>query len=417
MNKIKRQIFAILASSALIVSPLSSVLAATTIEISGNGAGSNNGVGLTLTQIRTVFQSNKANVINDVDAEAETGDNEIEENTGGDAKIDTGDSKAIVTITNSLNTNAATLDCCGTGNADVLISGNGAESTSDVNLGLTNTIDAVQDNSADVDNDVDAEAETGENDIEENTSGDATIETGDATTTVKLNTTANASTLTIGGAGASPTFQVRILENGSESDNGIGLTLANLIFAVQSNFADVDNDVDEAEAETGDNEIEDGTGGDATIKTGDAIVDVTIDDMVNFNYANADCGCTLDLLAKVAGNGSDSTNDINGTITDDLTVVQGNPFDDPTVPGTPVSILDSDVDAEAETGENEIDDGTADVLGDPLIETGDSGANVVITNSGGVNVYGADDSFPMPDIELTFNITLTWAMLQALLGL
>ena len=65
------------------------------------------------------------------------------------------------------------------------------------------------------------------------------------------------------------------------------------------------NDVD-ADAKTGENEAEFNTGGDVMIDTGDAKVIAEVDNSVNFNYADVDCGCTWDVTAKIAGNGAEA---------------------------------------------------------------------------------------------------------------
>ena len=41
------------------------------------------------------------------------------------------------------------------------------------------------------------------------------------------------------------------------------------------------------------------------IDTGDAAVAAMVDNSVNFNYADVDCGCTWDVMAKIADNGAE----------------------------------------------------------------------------------------------------------------
>ena len=82
----------------------------------------------------------------------------------------------------------------------------------------------------------------------------------------------------------------KIADNGSDSDNDIDLDLSDGkgdgVF--QDNSADLDNKLDELEAETGDNDANDnteGSGGDPMIETGDAGVDAEVVNQFNANEA------------------------------------------------------------------------------------------------------------------------------------
>ncbi|KKU82358.1 hypothetical protein A2973_02295 [Candidatus Gottesmanbacteria bacterium RIFCSPLOWO2_01_FULL_49_10] len=406
---LKKQIISIIASGAVLLQATIPAFADTTLVISGNGADSKNEVKIESNQSTLVTQNNDAKINNQVNASSDTGDNEAEENTGGDVSISTGDATTDVNVQNTVNSNAASVDCCGNNDVDVLISGNGADSDNKVELKdeKDSGVQVFQDNNADVKNHVDADSNSGDNEAEENTGGDVSIETGDASTTVGVSTTANANWAQVGGNGSNPTLSLRIVDNGADTKNKIKLDLDGGVLLTQNNDAKVVNDVD-ADADTGDNEAEENTGGDVSIETGDATVDVTVDNMVNFNWADVDCGCLFDLLAKIEGNGVDSDNKLEAKLGGDLEVFQDNVADK----------LKNDVDADADSGDNEAEENTGDVEGsDPSIVTGDADTTVEVGNAGNSNSYGADVPADFPEVGFNFNVSLSWAQLMALLGL
>jgi len=95
-----------------------------------------------------------------------------------------------------------------------------------------------QDNNANIKNDVDAKAKTGNNDASYNTGGDSIIVTGNATTNVGVQNKANANFATIGGGnGGAGGSSVRVTGNGAFSDNNVNLDNASAIVLDQSNNA------------------------------------------------------------------------------------------------------------------------------------------------------------------------------------
>ncbi|OGG23646.1 hypothetical protein A3A79_00360 [Candidatus Gottesmanbacteria bacterium RIFCSPLOWO2_01_FULL_43_11b] len=413
MNKLYKQFVSVLATGSLLLSVVAPV-SATTLEISGNGSSSDNDITFDVDQTTSVTQTNDADVYNNIDAEAKTGGNDANDNTGGDVSIETGDATTEVKAATTVNSNSASVDCCATQDVDVLISGNGSDSDNTVDLDINQDSKSgtyvKQTNTADVTNEVDADAKTGWNDAEDNTGGDVSIETGDAETSVTLSTTANANWAQVGDGGQGSAVSLKILGNGTHSDNDIDLDLDSLISVIQSNDADVYNDVD-ANAKTGGNDANDNTGGDVSIETGDAETTVEVDNMVNFNWADVDCGCLFDVLGKIAGNGSDSDNTITADLYPELFVDQDN-----TALGS--GGLNNDIDADAKTGHNDAEDNTGSVEGgDPSIETGDAESTVEVSNAGNSNVFGEDVPSDWPEFEFNFNLTLSWSQLMALLGL
>lgn len=414
MTKFNKQIFSVLAAGTMVLNIATPALASTTIEISGNGAGSDNWTTVNQTNTTTVTQNNQANVTNNVNADAKTGGNDANFNTGGNVGISTGDAKVDAKVSNTLNSNSASVDCCVGSDTDVKISGNGAKTDNGVSLTNNNGNHVTQTNNANVTNNVDADAKTGGNDAHKNTGGDVLIGTGDATVKVDVSTTANVNSARIGGSNGSsnPSASFVISGNGSGSDNYITAALENLTTVAQTNQANITNDID-ADAKTGENEANFNTGGDVIIGTGDAKVVADVDNSVNFNYADVDCGCTWDVLAKIAGNGaSDDShhhrrnkdeNLINLTLGNLQVVGQGN--------GANLSNQLDDLDAK--TGYNGAASNTGEADTDPAIYTGDATVLSGVENSGNVNVVGDFEMPEMPEVELSFN----FAALLAFFGM
>lgn len=405
MTKLNKQIFSVITAGALLLNTSGMALAGTTIEISGNGAGSDNYVNVQDTNTTTVTQNNNANVTNTVISNANTGNNDANFNTGGDVNVKTGDATTTTGVTNTLNQNVAEVDCCATGNTDVLVKDNGAFSGNDVDLTKTNTKTVNQDNRADVTNKVTSNATTGGNDAGFNTGGDVVVDTGNAKTTTYVKTEANKNAAVLGGTGAmvTPTASFRIVGNGAGSDNDITAALTNSTTIDQDNRADVTNTIN-SDANTGDNDAWFNTGGDVVIDTGDATATVGVDNAVNFNYAAADCGCLLagNILAKINGNGGGlffgSDNDIQLTLGNTTLYGQDNR-----------STLYNDVDEDLETGDNDanFNTGATEGISDPAVVTGDATSTTYVTNSGNVNAVGEAAPFvwelPNTNVEFSFN--------------
>ena len=303
MIYLNKKIATAFAAGALLLNTVAPVFAGTTIILSENGDGSDNDATVKLGQSTTVVQSNNADVYNNVDAEAETGDNEANENTGGDVDIETGDASVDVNVENTLNSNSAEVDCCPSGDIDVLINGNGSDTDNTVDLKLGTETELYQNNYAEVKNIVDAEAETGDNEAEENTGGEVEIETGDAEVDVTVDNMVNFNWADLECGCLLDDLFVKIWGNGSDTDNTIDAELGQETLAFQGNCAEdnqlpgdvssyggegeceLDNFVD-AEAETGDNEAEENTEGDGhdpSVSTGEADVEVDLENSGNVN--------------------------------------------------------------------------------------------------------------------------------------
>lgn len=403
MTNFKKQVFSVVTAGVMVANIATPALAETTIQITGNGADSSNWSTVAQTNTTTVSQNNSANVTNNVNADAKTGGNDANFNTGGDVQVNTGNATTDVDVTNALNSNSANVDCCGNGNTEVEISGNGAKSENGVALVNTNATTVAQNNDANVRNNIDTNAKTGGNEAGSNTGGDVTIKTGNAKAGATVVTTANSNSAHVGGGHGltNPSAKFVISGNGAESKNSIVAGLTNATTVAQNNDAHINNDVD-ADAKTGDNDANFNTGGDVTIDTGDATTDVNVANAVNFNHADVDCGCLLDLTAKVAGNGANSDNIIELGLANFQVVGQDNE-----------ACLFNEVDGDAKTGYNDANSNTGEVdhASDPAVVTGNATSNTDVENSGNVNTVGDFDfDMPeMPNVEFSFSMAALWA--------
>lgn len=425
MNIKNRIAIGVAAGSLVLNSFATTAFAATTIQITGNGVDTNNTVNVTSNNTVTVTQSNTSNITNNVSASANTGGNDANRNTGGNVSIDTGNATTNVSVSTATNLNSAQVSPCGacTGNTTVEISGNGDRSDNNLDLNANKTTSVYQLNDAYINNDVDASAKTGKNDANSNTGGSVSIDTGNATTNVSVSNKANANLAQIGsnGSGGSGSLSIVIAGNGVDSDNNIGLKHNQAVVLTQDNFADIYNYVD-ARAKTGGNDANSNTGGNVSIDTGSAKAGAIVDNRANFNSASVDCGCLLNELVKVAGNGDNSDNTILAALNHGQAVWQDNCGD--------LGLwewhregcnLDNYLDVSAKTGKNDADSNTGGVANhDPGITTGDATDYASVANQTNVNLYGPSLSlpspFPFPNHGLNLNLTWDLGMLWVLLG-
>jgi hypothetical protein len=403
-------------SAGLVLGSLIAPALAVDIEVSGNGADSNNTVNYSQNSSVNVTQNNSANISNNIEVDAQTGNNEANKNTGGDVKIDTGDADATVNVTNVANSNTAKIDACCPGDIEVKITGNGYKSDNDVTVDSDNRVNVDQDNDADIDNYVDVWVDTGHNEANKNTGGDVSVETGDADASVTVENKANANVAVVSGDEEGGEFSVVISGNGADSDNNVDLDLNSEVTVDQYNDADISNDI-EADAETGDNEANKNTGGDVKIDTGDADTTVDVSNMANLNWADVDaCGCILDGSIKVSGNGADSDNDVTLDLDSRLNVDQDNNFDceEPKeYSGEYDNDACNDIEANSDTGDNESKKNTSHD-GDPSIETGDASSKVDVDNQANVNKVG-DVDLEGSDVNIEINLEGLLALLLGLL--
>lgn len=270
---------------------------------------------------------------------------------------------------------------------ELVISGNG-DSENTIKVEAEQQTGVSQTNEANIVNTISIKAETGENEAEDNTGGDVSIETGDVDVNSSITNTANSNTANVACCSTGDT-SVKIEGNGAGSDNYVKLEVndgeQDGAYISQMNDSHVVNSVS-VKASTGENEAEDNTGGSVEIKTGDVTVDdISVSNSLNSNSARiAGNEGSSSVSAWITGNGSDSDNKIKLELEDNALIEQLNE-----------AYVTNTVGVKAETGENEAEDNTG---GEVVIETGDVDVKVALDTMANFNWADSDCGCLLEDV-------------------
>lgn len=391
MNNLQRKLATLAAIFALALQTVAPAAAAVNITVSGNGSDSESEVEIDNDRNTEVYQENKTKIVNNITSNSNTGDNDVEDNTGGDVEVKTGDVETSATVINEANKNMAHVeDCDCDTDTTVKVAGNGTDSDNEVEIDNKSKNTVVQDNYSFVKNDVDLEGDSGDNDVEDNTGGKVKVKTGDVK--IKPVTIANVlgvNAAHIGGSNGDETdddessvIDLTIAGNGSDSENEVEIDNRRRTGIYQENRAKVINDL-YLDGNTGDNSVSDNTGEsttDPSLKTGDVEMEAFVMNEAGFNQAVADCGCVMDVTGEVSENGTDSENEIELDLSDKQTATQDN-----------YDFIYNDGELDADTGDNEVDDNTS---GEVNVKTGGTTTVVDVFNFGGNNGYGVEIELP-----------------------
>lgn len=310
-----------------------------------NGSGSENTNQAEVTTSDQTFQTNDANVENNIILEANSGDNTSNDNTGEDTSIETGDANVVANVANFLNTNLAgnviintvnvmgdlvgdiiapdttpTHACdagCSEEELAMLNSGNGSYSDNSNSFQNADESQVVQDNDAQIGNNLDLATNTGDNQAADNTGGNNSIDTGESNIEANVMNIANQNVsggdwwiVLVNQAGnwigqivgapegaqmagsegtqfvvnSDGSITIANENNGSNSQNQNSVNQESDSTIVQNNNANLQNNI-QVNANTGGNEASRNTGGDTSIETGDANILVNLINFVNMNVA------------------------------------------------------------------------------------------------------------------------------------
>lgn len=305
--------------AATLFAVASPVAADITVEVSGNGEGTNNSVSVSGNSSATVTQNNDANVTNNTSQESNSGNNTISDSSGN-AAVTTGDVSTQTTVSNNVNQSDVVMcDGCNTGNStiSITVSGNGNNSVNTVHTTVSTPTTVTVSQNANVTNNIGIKASSGANSIYGNL-GNAGITTGNVYGTGIVKNAANQASLMIG-KGA---WDITIINknNGEDSVNVIYLDVITDTVSSINHFANIKNNV-YADLTSGDNKIF-GTIGDAFIDTGDVSFE--------FDVSNEAINTTKTVICCDNGeipddNDEDDDDDDNGN---------GGPGDNPSSPPT-----------------------------------------------------------------------------------
>ena len=256
------------------------------IVVTDNGSGSESEVQLTQETETNVTQTNEANVANDVNVSANTGDNETSDNTGGNVAVATGNVTENIAVDNSVNSSVVESECCPQ-DLSAAISGNGADSDNDIDLTVENSTNISVNQIAYITNNIQGTANTGGNSANDNTGGNVSIETGSIHIAGGIQNGPINSASVSGGSGGGD-ISAKIFGNGANSENEIEASFdfdSDIFLYFESN---IDNFVN-WDLNTGENEAS-GNNGNVKILTGDIFFDFFIKNGP-INFGGVAWGC------------------------------------------------------------------------------------------------------------------------------
>lgn len=258
---------------------------------SGNSAFSDNVVNVQNNSPVLINQKNNTNVFNNVNSKSDTGKNRAHGNDGN-VTVTTGAASTTVDVATKANANVAAVVAGGVGGNDsVTIAGNGIFSDNYVNLAQNSAVILDQVNDAKVFNNVDAKAKTGKNTADHNDDGDVYVESGKASTNVKVKNAVNFNAADIDNTGLFEDVDVTVSDNGYKSDNGVNYDAQLISSAAQANDAFLLNEVED-KAKTGKNKAYDNDG-DTSVKSGNIESTTEVGNYGNVNLFSQDSSLGL----------------------------------------------------------------------------------------------------------------------------
>lgn len=427
------------------------------------GAGSDNATTIENNRESLTEIQNDGRIRNDLDAAAISGQNDATQNTGN-ADITTGNANVAATLLNFLNANVIdgalwleVADIFGDLNGNVVIpeeaiayltrrqrellievgnDGTGANSTNTVDVDVLNSQETNLLNNADVENNVNVDAITGQNQATQNTGG-STVATGDVFATTNTVTLANMNVVDgnlgiiiinalnrwlgflLGSDGSwtpighdfTTAIAAQNNQTGADSTNTANVDVTNTEEVSVTNDASVVNNVNLA-AITGQNTANQNTGN-ASVRTGDARVNATVVNVVNTNVIRGGLfvavvnifgnwfgdfffgGQSASALAASHGGATVNAENAN-TGADSTNTVDVNAESDVTLDITNNARIRNNLTVNADTGHNEANRNTG--LGS--VDTGDALAALHARNVANVTLAGIASTWANITAEL-----------------
>ncbi len=339
------------------------------------GYDSDNDINANISSGKELYITSEAVINNNFDANVETGDNEASKNTG-DGSSRSGDASATTEVTTAVN-ETRVRQRGGSGSFDVALSNNttGAQSDNYIRLDLDSGDSVYVDNIADINNDIYAKAETGDNQANMNT-GDGAVRSGDASVEATFSTRANLADLNMGSGSGDVMVDATNSHTGYDSDNDIRIDLDSGSELSINNQAQIYNQLD-LRALTGYNKANMNTG-DGSVVSGDASIDGELNTTANkTSFIGAAMGSgDMDVTASNNITGAKSDNNIKFDLNKENEMDINNAMD-----------ACNDGVIVNHTGENKAKENT----GDGGILSGDSAVDVTVNTSGGNIGSGAMD--------------------------
>jgi hypothetical protein len=192
---------------------------------------------------------------------------------------------------------------------ELVISGNGEGSASEVSVASNTNTQVTQTNNAQVNNNVAVDSNTGENSISANSGGNSIVSSGDVGSKIDIQNDVNSSVVSKPCCPQNSATSLDISDNGTDTKNSIILNQNQTTQVNITQEVNIKNQVI-SKANTGSNEANNNTGGNTSITTGNINVNLSIKN-TNINNASSDIGGGGGgISAKIDGNGTDSRNSI-----------------------------------------------------------------------------------------------------------
>lgn len=320
------------------------------------GADSDNEASTEIENEVEVNNFNTASIFNLAYIGANTGENEVEENTM-EGELTTGLIVAEVELENSVNMAYNLLNLnSGTGMIEIENSNTGHNSDNEVDVEIENEVELKNTNFSMLNNMVEIGLNTGGNEMEENT-GDSNLGTGDVSADVAITNgdesaqnhnevNIDLSMMTITGSNDT---------TGADSDNEVGADVENKVKIKNFNMQNIMNGVAVSE-NTGGNEVEENTGS-GSVETGDVDTTVVVENQVNTNCNMINSSPVVDINLSNSNTGAESDNEAEANIENKFEVVNENS-----------GIVTNNIVTESNTGNNEVNENT----GSGSVSSGDA---------------------------------------------
>lgn len=274
--------------------PITSVNAETiSLTVSGNGDGSQSQINFQNESTQEVSQSNQTEIENQIDDQANTGGNNVSDNTTESVQVETGDIQSQQTVINQANQNQLAIeDCCQ--EAELSISNNGSDSQNSIDIISSHSSQTNQQNIAQITTNINISANTGNNKISSNTANQIALLTGNINHHTSVdNGHINQNSHTVSG-GSTGSINAKINNNGSGSQNQLAYayhidTITNTV-----NVTQINNSV-KTDLNTGGNVLDGNTASPITLVTGsiESVIDLN-NFAIGGTYASIDLCCDTD---------------------------------------------------------------------------------------------------------------------------
>jgi hypothetical protein len=195
---------------------------------------------------------------------------------------------------------------------ELVITENGSGSQSEVVVEQDTETQVTQTNEASVENDIQIDVNTGENEVSDNTGSEAEITTGETSTEITVNNELNSSVVDSASCCDVEGLEVTIAENGADSQNEVDIKNTSDINIVVTQTAGITNTIS-GTINTGGNTANDNTSSSVSISTGDIKGEVVVNNgPVNVAdvSANSGTGSEGNVNIKIDNNGSGTNNTI-----------------------------------------------------------------------------------------------------------